>query len=521
MEKDFAAWAELLTPGKKLYFIGIGGVSMSGLALLAASGGALVSGSDLAEKAYLEPLHARKIPVYIPQQAANIDAAQPDAVIYSAAIHSEHPERRRARELGIPELSRSEWLGVVNRSFPQVVNVAGTNGKSTTTAMLSAILLEAGRDPTVHLGAEFAALQGTVHVGSRDLMVSEACEFNYSFLDFASSMAAVLNLDHDHVDIFPEMEDVIAAFARFVGKLQAGATLVLPNFDPYMPRLEATVRAQFPGLWESLRIRRFGYAGAALRERWQTMPGADTELQPAEVPADLRIEKLHTANGLPVFDLVWRTPAGSPAEQTDGSERVSVALRIPAQFNAENAAAAALLASELGVAPAAIAASLSRFYGVEGRFTRIGQYHGADIIEDYAHHPDSVRLTLEAAENLPHRRLFAAFQPITYSRARGLFREFAAALTGPFQALLVEVFDDREVDRSFSSARIAEAVRERGGEASFYESPETLEAFLREELQEGDLVVLMGQNVRAVGDRLTGRQLHKKLRCGARPQLSV
>lgn len=475
---DFSQFAYLMAPQTRIFFVGIGGISMSGLAELAQDQGLVVAGSDRARGYRIKDLERRGIKVYCPQAAENIEAFKPQAVVYTAAIAPDNPELVKARDLGLPCLERSKWLGLVNRTYPQVINVAGTNGKSTTTAMCSYILLDAGLDPTIHLGAELDRLNSTVHTGRGDLMVSEACEFNLSFYAFYSTITAILNLGHDHVDIFPQMEDVLEAFAGYILRQAEGTKLVLPSFDPYIPQLLDLVEAQKPGWLDQLDLYYFGY--------------------PEDKPCpDLAIRHLSYEAGLPIFELAYQ---GEPVG--------SFHLAVPGRFNVENAAAAILLCKLAGASFETASKSLANFKGAEGRFTLAGHYQGALLVNDYAHHPDSIKATLAAAEEIPHQRLFACFQPITYSRAKGLFPEFVKALKDQAHPILLEVFDDREKDRGFSSAHIAEEINKQGGSALFFASKEALEVYLRDTLAKGDLVILMGQDIRQVGDSLANRQDH-------------
>lgn len=478
---DFKANRHLMEAGKKIYFIGIGGISMSGLAELAHARGQKVAGSDLNYNSRCDDLAELGILIYTPQQASNIDCFQPDAVVYSAAVPADNPERVRAVERGIISIERSDWLGLLNREFNTVINVAGTNGKSTVTAMTSLICLDAGLNPTVHIGAELAQFKSTIHVGGRELMISEACEFNYSFWSFYSTIASVLNLGHDHVDMFPEMKDVISAFTGFLNRLPENAKVVLPTFDPYMDDLLNQFKQNNPALYSSVEFYTFGYPGDLLLGR----------------PADLQASELEFIHGFPRFTLLWR-----------GEQVASVQLSIPGKFNVENALSAILMAHLAGASFESAASTLRDFTGAEGRFTYCGDFNGAHIFNDYAHHPDSVKLTLEAAHKIPHKNLYACFQPITYSRAKGLFDGFVEALQNEKHAILVEVYDDREKDRSFSSSHISDAINEKGGSARFYSTPDELEEYLRKAVHEGDMVLLMGQNIRNVGDRLAGRTSH-------------
>ena len=473
-----------LKQGDRLFFIGIGGISMCGLAELSRAKGYTVAGSDLHPNKRTEYLESLGIEVIAGHHSGSVDTFKPDAVVYSLAVHENNPERARARELGIPQIERSVFLGMMNREFEHVINIAGTNGKTTTTAMCALMLMAAGTDPTVHLGAELKQFKTTVHVGgNHNLMVSEACEFGGSFLKFYSTTAVILNLGHDHVDCYPTMDDVIDVFADFIGKLDKGMRLILPTFDPYMPQLLARVEAKFPGLLADLGILTFGYEGESLLDK----------------APDLRCENYRNEDGYPEFDIVFK-------DEPQGHFK----LRIPGKYNVDNALAAMLAAMTHGASADDCRETLAEFTGAEGRFTETGTYRGARIIADYAHHPDSVSATIDAAVKMPHEHFYAVFQPITYSRAKGLYEGFVDALYPAENAWLVEVYDDREDDRSFSSAHIADAINERGGNARFFATVENVETALRESLHEGDIALIMGQDVRGVADRLTGRNDHFK-----------
>lgn len=478
---DFSKYKYLMEAGRRIFFIGIGGISMSGLAELALDRGQIVAGSDLRKSergVYLESLG---ITVYAPHSAEHIDLFKPDAIVYTAAIPKDNVELMRADELSLPCIERSDWLGLLNREFPQIINIAGTNGKSTCTAMCSYICMDAGLDPTVHLGAELDRFRSTIHLGGNELMISEACEFNYSFYSFHSTITSVLNLGHDHVDLFPEMQDVIEAFATYVLRQAAGTKLVLPSFDPYIADMLAICEAKDAQKLAELELYFFGYPQDKI---WGKHP-------------DLIIHEVKSEKGLPQFRLTYR-----------GQDAGQYSLQIPGNFNVENAAAAVLMSHLAGADFASAVKSLASFRGAEGRFTICGYYNDALLINDYAHHPDSVAKTIQAAKELGFKKVVACFQPITYSRAKGLAKGFVKALAEADRAILLEVFDDREKDHSFSSAQIAEEIKVNGGEASYFSSLEELEKNLRSTIQAETLVLFMGQTIRQVGDRLAERKDH-------------
>ena len=472
----------LFKPSSKIYFIGIGGISMCGLAELAKHQGMQVAGSDQHQSARTDYLESLGVNVNYQQIADNITTFQPDAVIYTLAIPKDNPERKKAIELGIPEVERAVYLGLINRMFKRSINIAGTNGKTTTTAMCSLILMEADLDPTVHLGAELKQFKSTVRAGSNhDLMVSEACEFGRSFLHFYSTTATVLNLDHDHVDIYPTMADVIEVFADFVALLKPHAYLVLPAFDKNIPHMLELAYQKNPDLKDQLNIVTFGYPEDRFNNK----------------KPDFCCEHLTFKDAYPNFTLSYK-----------GEHFADFKLKIPGKFNVDNSMAAIACAYLNGADAESAVKALADFSGAEGRFTEVGFYNGARIIADYAHHPDSVKVTLEAANNFPHQKLYAIFQPITYSRAKGLADGFVEALSMAEKPILTEVYDDREKDHSFSSKIIADRIKEKGIDALFLPTINDVEEYLKEVLEPNDIAVIMGSNVREVADHLTDRKSH-------------
>lgn len=485
---DYDRIASYIRPGKRIFFVGIGGISMCGLAELARHEGVTCSGSDPHPNARTAYLQALGIPVNSRHEAESIDRAQPDLVVYSKAVFDDNPERLRAAELGIPCVERSIFLGAINRLFDRVINISGTNGKSTATAMCALMLMEAGLDPTVHLGAELIDFQSTVRLaesGSRDLLLSEACEFKEGFFHYQGSATVILNLVHDHIDSYPTHEDLLRAFASYLALQPEGALLLLAAYDPDMKRMLDLLEEIRPGQLDRLRLVWFGSDKDRL--------------------ADGRLPDFYYAN-------LSYDDQGDPSCELyrEGVYLGDIALTIPGEFNIQNAMGAIAAASLAGADMGAIQRALLRFRGAEGRFTRVGTYKGARVIIDYAHHPSAVRVTVEAARHLPAKRLWVCFQPLTHSRVRGFFDDFVDSMLEVRPIMMSEIYDDREKDRSISSKDLCDRINELGGEAEYYPTNEALEAHLREILEEGDLLLIMGVDLRDVGDRLTGRLDHMK-----------
>jgi len=475
-----------LRESSRIFFVGIGGISMSGLAELALSSGFKVAGSDRSLSARTDYLVHLGISVFAGHRADSIDQFQPDLVVHTAAVHNDNPELVRARELAIRIIDRAAFLGWLNREYSKVINIAGTHGKTTTTAMTSLILMEAGVDPTVHLGAELIQFHSTVRVGAPgQVMVSEACEYMNSFLKFYSTIAAILNIDYDHVDCFQNIDAVIDTFAEFADHLPKHGTLVVPAFD-----------RKVGAMVEKLQDRR--------QASRQPMPdliwfGSEDDLVNGQKP-DYYFRNLSFGKGLPSFD-VWH----------NDSYYCHIQLLIPGRHNVDNALAAIACAACCGGTPAAAACALNSFQGAEGRFTYTGDYRGAPVIADYAHHPSAARATLAAAGNMPHDHTWVVFQPLTYSRTKVLLEDFAQALKNCERVLLAEIFSDREINPGdISSSMLAARINELGGHAEFIPDFKNIQARLDQLVNPGDLILVLGpEDIRSLADQLTGRKAIK------------
>lgn len=485
---DYRAIASLIAPGKRIFFVGIGGISMCGLAELAHHEGALCAGSDPNPNSRTAYLQGLGLTFFDYHDSSHIDRMEPDLVVYSKAVFDDNPERVRAAEFGIPSVERAVFLGAVNRLFRQVVNVSGTNGKSTCTAMCALMMMEAGMDPTVHLGAELIDFQTTVRLPQtrqREFLLSEACEFKRGFFHYQGTATLILNLVHDHIDSYRTHDDLIRAFAQYAAIQPRGSLLILPAYDPDMGKMLSFVDDLRPGHLDHLPLVWFGSA---------------SDRTPCGKKPDYCYDKLHYSElGEPCFEV-----------HKEGRRLIDLSLAVPGEFNVQNAMGAVAIADLAGAGPQAIQRALRSFRGAEGRFTRAGQFQGAQVIIDYAHHPSAVRLTIEAARQLPAKRLWVCFQPLTHSRVRGFFDEFVDSMLDVDPIMMTEIYDDRETDRSISSKDISDRINQLGGRAEFFPTNEALEAHLRKIVEPGDLVLIMGVDLRDVGDRLTGRTDHMK-----------
>ncbi len=454
---------DLSNKNTKFHFIGIGGISMSGLAELMLSEGFKVSGSDMQESSLTSFLSEKGAVISFPQSEKNI-TDDIDAVIYTAAIHEDNPEFMEVKRRNLPLYTRAEFLGEIMKRYPVSVAVSGTHGKTTTTSMLSEILLKADKDPTLSVGGMLKSIGGNFRVGGRDYFVTEACEYTNSFLSFHPTLSIILNVDADHLDFFKDLDDIRDSFKKFASLLPENGTLVI-NRDTY----------GFDEITEGLHARVVTF-------------GADdkTGFHPEDIS--------YNASGYPSFTIFNGDTSLGRAE-----------LRIPGDHNILNACAAAAAASEIGIDPSFILSGLSEFTGTERRFEHKGYIkEGVELIDDYAHHPSEIRASLAAARRYTKGRIWCVFQPHTYSRTKALLHEFAEALSLADEVVLAEIYPARETDTlGISSEDLAREIVSLGHNARYPGSFQTIEKFLSENCIHGDLLITMGAgDVYKIGDAL-------------------
>lgn len=500
---------DFLKEKRRLHFAGIGGVSMSSLAMIAKRMGHSVTGSDRSENKTVILLKEQGIPVAIGHAAENLGDAE--AVIYTAAVSKEAPELRAAEEKGLPLITRSAFLGALMSAYPHRVGVSGTHGKSTTTAMIAHILLSLGRDPTVVSGAATACLKGAYRLGGNDCFVYEACEYKAAFLDFHPTVAVVTNTELDHTDFYPSLNAVTAAFSASIRE----ASVVVANADD--PAAEAV-------LWEDFGLPPYGkqpygkpYGKQPYDQGAKEAEGMDGESQRAKQLLLFSLEDpqadlyghgfCSTQEGIRFTLTVrddpswyarlgetWESPwykawdNGQTVKKTPGKEReLSVHLPVPGRFNAANALAAIAACMALGVDPAESVTALADFCPAARRLEKKYQKE-VTLYDDYAHHPSEIKATLSAlkAEN---RRLLVAFQPHTYSRTRDLFNDFAAALRLADKLYLAPIYAAREpADPAVTSKRLAAAIP--GAQA--FDSLEAIVPVMLDDAKPGDILLTMG-----------------------------
>ena len=445
-----------------VHFIGIGGISMSGLAEILLKEGFAVSGSDSHPSELTEHLEKLGARICIGQKAENIpdDCA---VVVYTAAIHPDNPEFAGAQMRNLPMLSRAELLGQLMRNYKKAIAVSGTHGKTTTTSMISSILLAADTDPTISVGGILPAIGGNIRVGGSDTFLTEACEYTNSFLHFFPTVGIILNIEEDHMDFFKDLADIRHSFHRFAGLLPEDGLLILNSDIENWREIASGV---------SCPVTTFGSS-------------EDADYRAGEITYD---ELAHAS-----FRLIRK---GVPAEE--------YRLGVPGEHNIFNALAAIALAEHMDIAPEIIRKGLLTFTGTDRRFQYKGEKNGFTIIDDYAHHPTEIRATLQAARHYPHREIWCVFQPHTYTRTKAFLPEFAKALSLADHVVLADIYAARETDTlGISSRNLEQELKALGTDVHYFPSFGEIEKFLLEHCIHGDLCITMGAgDVINIGEEL-------------------
>lgn len=468
-----------------IHFIGIGGISMSGLAEVLLEEQFTISGSDAKESELTKKLEQSGAKIYYGHHADHIQPGT-DVVVYTAAIHKDNPEYQAALAKGIPVLSRAELLGQLMKNYSQSVAVAGTHGKTTTTSMLAHILLAAKADPTISVGGILPEIGGNIRVGHSSCFVTEACEYTNSFLHFYPKYSVILNIEEDHMDFFKDLDDIRRSFRRFAENTAADGTLVvnheIKGLEPLLDGLSCNkVTYGFDSTSnfypEQVTYQESGFAQFAIMHAAQKL--------------------VHSEDGANAKFLTWKE-----------TEKIcDVSLRVPGRHNISNALAAAAVAYTMGIPADAIAKGLHAFCGTDRRFQVKGTRNGATIIDDYAHHPTEITATLSTAEHYPHSRLICVFQPHTYSRTKAFLDDFAKALSAADIVVLADIYAARETDTlGISSADLLERLQKRGCECYYFPSFEEIEKFLLKKIMNGDLLITMGAgDVLKIGENLLSK----------------
>ena len=430
---------DYIRPGKRAHLVGIGGVSMAPLGEVLKGRGVIVTGSDMHESQ---------------------SVAGADCVIRTAAVHDDNPEIAAALAAGIPVFERAQAWGAIMGHYRNALCISGTHGKTTTTSMCTHIFLAAGKDPSVMIGGTLPVLGAGHRVGHGDTIIAESCEYCNSFLSFAPTVAVILNVEEDHLDFFKDLADIQRSFGAFAKLVPQDRGWVVVNGDN-------------------------AHALEAVRDCGREMLVFSRE----DEGADCRAENITWERGLPRFDILIH-----------GEKYAHVELHVYGHHNVLNALAAASAAYVLGLPGHAVEEGLASFTGAGRRFEHKGTYHGAEVYDDYAHHPDELHALFTTAREMGYQRLVVAFQPHTYSRTAKLFDRFVEELKLADVAIVAEIFAAREQNTlGISSADLCRQIP-----GSVYCSTlDKTAAELRKVVQPGDLVLTVGAgDIYRAGEKL-------------------
>ena len=437
---------------KQVHCVGIGGIGLSAIAEILLARGITVTGSDMKESEITDRLIEAGAHIFLGHRAKNVDGA--DLVVFSAAVSSDNPEIIRAEKLQIPLMTRAEMLGALMRECENSIAVAGTHGKTTTTSMISLILENAGKNPTILVGGNLTEIGGNVKVGGNDYFITEACEYMDSFLNLFPSIEIILNIDSDHLDYFKDIEHIVNSFGKFAKLVPKTGLIIAYDSNPFVK----SVIKDLPnvvtfGLNEGCNY----YASNILFD----------------------------SSGMPQFHV------GSKGERL-----CSIQLSVPGEHNVLNALASFACCRELGIDTQIIADTLENYSGTQRRFDVIGiTKDNIKIVDDYAHHPAEIKATLEAAQNVPHKKLWCLFQPHTYTRTIALFDEFASAFDAADVLIMAEIYASREKNiYKISSKQLVEEIKRRYPlkAAHYFNNFDEIASYVIDNAKDGDLVITMG-----------------------------
>ena len=450
---------------KTIHFIGIGGISMSGIAEIIQSMGAIVTGSDLQESKVVKALEEKGIKITIGTNPNNIDAA--DIVVYTAAISEDNEELKRARTLNKPTFERAEFLGELTKEYKHVLCISGTHGKSTTTGMISSVFLESKLPTTIQIGAILPKINANFYVGGHDYFIMEACEYKDSFLSFYPTSAIVLNIDDDHLDYFKNLDNIKASFTKYIHKLPKDGNLIINKDDENTMSLE--------------------------------LPDTNVYTYGIESDADLVAKNItYDELGHPIFDVYYKNEL-----------YLSLHLSVLGKHNIYNALASVLMCLVHNIDKEAIIKGINEYHGVERRFEYIGKYKDNILVyDDYAHHPTEITSTYNAAKSIKCHQNWAIFQSHTYSRTKEHLEEFASILKKFDNIIIAPIYPARETNiYNVKEEDLVELIKKDNPNVCYIPTFEEIVKYLKDNVQDNDLVLTIGAGpVNEVGLSLLGKK---------------
>ena len=433
---------------KKIHLIGIGGINMSAIALLLKHDGNYVTGSDSQNSEIIDNLRNEGIDITIGLNPNNIDDI--DIVIYTKAISDDNEELLRAKELNKEIYSRSEFIGKLSESYKNVICVSGTHGKSTTTGMVSLMLLENELNPTIMVGAKLKEINGTLHIGNKEFLILETCEYKDSFLDFKPTSIIVLNVDNDHLDYFKNIENIKKSFQKFVDLLPEKGYYTFNNDDQNTKEI--------------------------ITDKYSISYGIDSA---AKLCAkNISYDDL----GHPIFDVYY-----------NNEFLTNIHLNIMGTHNIYNALASLAQAIIYNLDIQKSKNGIEKYTGVGRRFEYLGTYNNAIIIDDYAHHPTEIKATLNSTKKVKHKRNIAVFQSHTYSRTKEHLNEFASILANFDNIIIAPIYPAREENiYNIKEDDLVKLIQDKNENVIYIDSFDKIVDYLKDNIKEDDLVITIG-----------------------------
>jgi UDP-N-acetylmuramate--alanine ligase len=435
---------------KKIHFIGIGGISMSGLAAVLLNSGFKVSGSDFKNSPIIEKLKASGAEIYIGHKRENIKNV--DLVVYTAAIPSDNAELLEAQEKNITLMDRAEFLGQIMKGHKYNVAISGTHGKTTCTSMLSHVTLAGNLDPTILVGGELDIIGGNFRIGNSEYFLTEACEYKRSFLKFFPYVGVILNIDADHLDCYKDIDEIAATFLKF--------SKLIPE-DGYL----------------------VGYADDFRVKEILSKANCNTLSYGFDVTADVTAKNIiFNKDGCATFDIY-----------KDNKNLFTLTLTVPGKHSILNALASICVSLIFNISSENIIEGLSQCKGAHKRFEYKGELNGVTVIDDYAHHPTEIKATLSTAKQISHNKTYCIFQPHTYTRTKALFDEFTECFNDTDELILMDIYAAREKNTGLvSSDELGDAIRSKGIKCTNVHSHDEALTYVKSKLTSGDLLLTVG-----------------------------
>ena len=436
---------------KHIHLIGIGGVSMSGIAEILHSCGFIVTGTDTSQSEITDKLIKNHIPVKIGHDIDNLEKS--NLVVFSAAVKKDDPELVRARELNIPIVERGTFLGILTKAFKDTICISATHGKTTTTSMISLCFLEANMDPSIQVGAYLKQINGNYRVGNSDYFIIEACEYVESYLNLYPKVEVILNIDNDHLDYFGTLENIIKSFGNYIKLIPEDGLLVINWDDPNCRTLTKNTNAKV--VTYGIKNENANFVARNI---------------------------VFNNNGFPTFDVYH-----------NNNFYKTISLSIPGAHNVMNALACIAVCNEYGIEKEDIKNALFKYTGAHRRFEFKGSFNNVSVYDDYGHHPTEITATANALKQKKYNKSWVIFQPHTYSRTKTLLNDFANALLNFDNIIVTDIYAARENNTyDISSKDLVDKIKQLGHDAIYISDFNEIVKYIKEHAKPSDIVLTLG-----------------------------